>query len=60
MSSDSAAFDPVLIQCDPLRSQVEIPDEAVRIDCAVRSAGTVRVPEQVIHPVHIEITMNDS
>ena len=53
-------IDAVLVKNDPLRCQVDVPDQAMCIDRAVQCPGIVHIAEQVIHPVYIEIAVDDS
>ena len=37
-----------------------MPDETLGIHRAIRRTGVLRIPEQVIHPVHIEIAVDNA
>ena len=52
-------IDTIFIKYDTVRCQVQVHNETVGIHRAVRCTGIVRIAEQVIHPVYIEIPVDD-
>ena len=52
-------IDSILVQHNPFRCVEDVTDQAVGINGAIRGAGIIGIPEQVVHPVHIKIAMED-
>jgi len=51
---------PVLVKHRTFGSPDKVTDKALGIHGAIRSTGVIRIPEQIIHPVHIEISVDNT